>query len=118
MPNYIRGVVRSPGRYADSMPRFEIDIWKGKAKSLVIRFNQRVPYKLRIGDGVFLCGLNSTELSGSWIAPNLILEHSNTKVRLSEKLLEAGFKQNEEVRIEFRSELNELILLKKNSANK
>lgn len=109
----LKGKITSPGNYSDGTPRFEIGVYILETDTLPHSYHERITYNLRINQDLFLCGLNSTENSGCWIAPDIYDYHNtNKRRRLSEVLLAAGFNKNEEVHIDYVKERKELTIAK------
>ena len=94
------GKISSPGNYADGTPRFEIGIFPDESLSNIIHHGVRNEIKLKIGPMIYTAGINSTETSGMWIAPD-IYDYSGVceKIRLSEVLIKNGFKKNDEIEL-------------------
>lgn len=106
----MEGAVRFVGNYSDGKERFEI--WLKHFQDFPIVYNQRLNYKIKIGDFVFLAGLRFTEKFGGWICPDLRDLTNSKKIRLSEILLSNGFKRNEPVNIKVNQTNKEITIQK------
>jgi hypothetical protein len=107
------GKITSPGKYSDGTPRFEVGVYLEDDSSLPYTHHQRLSFSLRIGQQIFICGLNSTEASGCWIAPDIYDFHNpNKKLRLAEVLLEEGYNKNEKVQVDYLPDSKEIRISK------
>lgn len=98
----MKGKISSPGNYSDGTPRFEIGIYPDESLSNVIHHGVRNEIKLKIGPMIYTAGINSTETSGMWIAPDIYDYTGNCqRLRLSEVLIKKGFKKNQEVDLDY-----------------
>ena len=96
------GVISSPGIYIDKTPRYEIGVYITDTESIPHPYHQRIVYNLKIGDEIFICGLNSTEKSGCWIAPDLYNFHNpSEKIRLAEVLIRHGYQKGDRLNLTF-----------------
>ncbi|MEP7254261.1 MAG: hypothetical protein ABI666_00725 [Ferruginibacter sp.] len=65
------GKINSPGNYADGQERFEISLYFDEDENFPFEINKRIDCLLTLGDKQYICGIRSTENTGSWISPDI-----------------------------------------------
>lgn len=111
----MKGIIRSNRNYTDGQPAFEIDIFLEYEGEFPLRHGERIASKFKIGTEEFISGIRFTEHAGAWMCPDLNNVYHGTKVRLSEILLKHGYTKNENVRLEYDNNKNEIIINKVSS---
>jgi hypothetical protein len=93
----MKGVIRSTGTYSDGKENFEIRL--DSIEEFPRLYNDRFIYILVVDKNRFISGVRITEKNGAWLCPDLYTTNNKAKIRLSEVLINHGFRRNEEVDI-------------------
>ena len=103
----MNGVINFLERYKDRNEMLEIRLKETREFPFVN--DQRVEYPIIIGDLKFIAGVRFTERNRGWISQNLT-GVSGEKIRLSEILVNNGYKRNQRITIAHDLENKILIL--------